>query len=84
MISAWAARHTAAELDDLVNHAGVVCAPVYDAADVYNDVYFRERELLIEYADEVHGAITAPGIVPRLTRTPGRVRQAARRSGQCM
>jgi crotonobetainyl-CoA:carnitine CoA-transferase CaiB-like acyl-CoA transferase len=78
MIGAWAVQHTAAELDRLVNEAGVVCAPVYDAADVYNDPYFRERGLLIEYEDEVHGKVSAPGIVPRLTATPGRVRQPAR------
>jgi len=78
LIGAWAVQHTAAELDQLVNEAGVVCAPVYDAADVYNDPYFRERGLLIEYEDEVHGKITAPGVVPQLTRTPGRVRQPAR------
>ena len=78
LIGAWAVHHTAAELDQLVNEAGVVCAPVYDAADVYNDPYFRERGLLIEYADEVHGTITAPGVVPRLAHTPGRVRHAAR------
>jgi crotonobetainyl-CoA:carnitine CoA-transferase CaiB-like acyl-CoA transferase len=78
MIGAWAERHAAVELDRLVNEAGVVCAPVYDAADVYNDPYFRERGLLIEYVDEVHGTITALGVIPRLTRTPGRVRQAAR------
>jgi succinyl-CoA---D-citramalate CoA-transferase len=78
MIGAWAAQHTAAELDRLVNEAGVVCAPVYDAEDVYNDPYFRERGLLIEYEDEVHGTVTAPGVVPRLTGTPGRVRQPAR------
>jgi crotonobetainyl-CoA:carnitine CoA-transferase CaiB-like acyl-CoA transferase len=78
LIGAWAVQHTASELDHLVNEAGVVCAPVYDAADVYNDPYFRERELLIEYQDEVHGTVTAPGVVPRLTRTPGRVRQPAR------
>ena len=56
----------------------MVCAPVYDAADVYGDPYFRERELLISYEDEVHGTITAPGVVPKLSATPGRVRQAAR------
>ena len=37
LISEWAGRHTAAELDELVNEAGVVCAPVYDAEDVYRD-----------------------------------------------
>jgi crotonobetainyl-CoA:carnitine CoA-transferase CaiB-like acyl-CoA transferase len=78
LISAWAAQHTAAELDRIVNAAGVVCAPVYDAADVYADPYFRERGLLVSYEDEVHGTVTAPGVVPRLTGTPGRVRQAAR------
>ncbi|MFZ0088934.1 MAG: CoA transferase [Solirubrobacteraceae bacterium] len=78
LIGEWAARYTAAELDQLVNDAGVVCAPVYDASDVYADPYFRERGLLVEYEDEVHGTVTAPGVVPRLTSTPGRVRQPAR------
>ena len=54
------------------------CAPVYDAADVYADPYFRERGALIEYEDEVHGTVTGMGVIPRLTGTPGRVRQAAR------
>jgi crotonobetainyl-CoA:carnitine CoA-transferase CaiB-like acyl-CoA transferase len=78
MISAWAREHTAEELDHLVNEAGVVCAPVYDASDVYADPYFRERGLLQEYDDEVHGTITGPGVIPKLTGTPGRVRHPAR------
>jgi crotonobetainyl-CoA:carnitine CoA-transferase CaiB-like acyl-CoA transferase len=78
IIGEWAARHTAEELDRIVNEAGVVCAPVYSAADIYADPYFRERELLIEYEDGVHGTISAPGIVPKLSGTPGRVRRAAR------
>src|SRR3954466_10556175 len=78
IIGEWAARHTADELDRIVNEAGVVCAPVYTAADIYEDPYFRERELLVEYEDEVHGTVSAQGIVPKLSATPGRVRQAAR------
>jgi succinyl-CoA---D-citramalate CoA-transferase len=78
IIGEWAKEHTADELDRIVNDAGVVCAPVYTAADIYDDPYFRERELLVEYEDEVHGRISAQGIVPKLSATPGRVRQAAR------
>src|SRR4051812_18108826 len=78
IIGAWAKEHTADELDRIVNEAGVVCAPVYTAADIYEDPYFRERDLLVEYDDEVHGRISAQGIVPKLSGTPGRVRQAAR------
>ena len=67
LIGEWAAQHTAEELDRIVNDAGVVCARVYSAADVYEDPYFRERELLVEHEDEVHGTVTVPGIVPKLS-----------------
>jgi crotonobetainyl-CoA:carnitine CoA-transferase CaiB-like acyl-CoA transferase len=78
MIGAWATQHTAGELDRIVNEAGVVCAPVYSVADIHADPYFRERELLVEVDDEVHGPTTIPGVVPKLSATPGRIRRPAR------
>src|SRR5690349_3895365 len=78
LIGAFAAQHTAEHLDRIVNEAGVVCARVYSAQDIYDDEYFRERELLVEHEDEVHGEMLVPGIVPKLSRTPGRIRSAAR------
>lgn len=78
LISAWAAQYTAAELDRLMDEAGVVCAPVYSIADIYADPYFRERGLLVEHKDDVHGDMTVPGVVPKLSFTPGSIRQPAR------
>ncbi|HEX6027008.1 MAG TPA: CoA transferase [Solirubrobacter sp.] len=78
IIGEFAAQHTAAELERIVNEGGVVCAPVYTAKDVYEDPHFRERGLLVEMEDEVHGHVTVPGVVPKLSRTPGSIRQAAR------
>jgi crotonobetainyl-CoA:carnitine CoA-transferase CaiB-like acyl-CoA transferase len=78
IIGAFARQHTAEELDRVVNEGGVVCAPVYSAKDVTEDPYFRERDLLVDHTDEVHGHMTVPGVVPKLSRTPGSIRQAAR------
>jgi crotonobetainyl-CoA:carnitine CoA-transferase CaiB-like acyl-CoA transferase len=78
IIGAWASQHTAEALDEICNEGGVVCAPVYNAKDVFEDPYFRERGLLVEHEDEVHGHMTVPGVVPKLSRTPGSIRQAAR------
>lgn len=78
IIGEWAGRHTAAELDTILNEAGVVCAPVYTAEDIYNDPYFRERELLVPHVDEVHGEMSVPGVVPKLSKTPGAIRSSAR------
>jgi succinyl-CoA---D-citramalate CoA-transferase len=78
IIGEFAAAHTAAELDEILNEGGVVCGPVYTAEDVYKDPHFRERGLLVDHTDEVHGQMTVPGVVPRLSETPGGIRQAAR------
>ncbi len=78
LIGDWAGRYTAAELDERVNEGGVVCSPVYDAKDISEDPYFRERGLLEPHVDEVHGEMSMPGVVPKLTGTPGRVRRGAR------
>ena len=77
LIGAWAAGHTAAELDALMDEAGVVCAPVYSAADIYADPHFRERGLLVDHTDDVHGQMTVPGVVPKLSGTPGTIRSPA-------
>ena len=78
IIGEFAAKHTAAELDDIVNAAGVVCAPVYSAQDIAEDEWFAERGLLVDHVDEVHGEMRATGVVPKLSGTPGGIRQAAR------
>src|SRR5690349_7524797 len=78
IIGEFAAAHTAKELDEILNEGGVVCGPVYTAKDVYEDPHFRERGLLVDHVDEVHGEMTVPGVVPRLSETPGGIRQAAR------
>ena len=46
IIGEWAARYTAKELDERVNAASVVCAPVYSVADVFEDPHLRFREFL--------------------------------------
>jgi crotonobetainyl-CoA:carnitine CoA-transferase CaiB-like acyl-CoA transferase len=78
MIGEWAAQHTAEELDRIVNDGGVVCAPVYSAADIHADPHFRERGLLVDHVDEVHGEMAVPGVVPKLSGTPGAIRHGAR------
>ena len=78
IIGEFAAAHTALQLDEILNEGGVVCGPVYTAKDVYEDPHFRERGLLVDHTDEVHGQMTVPGVVPKLSGTPGGIRQAAR------
>lgn len=74
VVAEWAARHPAAEIDRVLGEAGVVCGPVYTVADVVADEHFRAREALIAHDDEELGPILGPGVMPRLSGTPGTVR----------
>jgi succinyl-CoA---D-citramalate CoA-transferase len=76
IIGEWAAERDAEEIDALLNDAGVVCAPVYTIADVFADEHFAAREMIIGLADPELGEIPAPGIVPKLSETPGRAADA--------
>jgi len=72
LIGAWAAQHDAKAIDALLAGAGVVCSPVNTIADVFADEHVRAREMLVPVYDEELGEIMGPGIVPKLSRTPGR------------
>lgn len=78
LIQEWAGTKTTAELDQLLTDAGVVFAPVNSAADIVADPHFEERELIVTIDDEVHGQMKVPGVVPKLSGTPGSIRSAAR------
>jgi formyl-CoA transferase len=77
IVAAWAAQRTAATIDLVLNDAGVICGPIYTIADIFEDEHFRAREMLLEHVDPEFGTYIGPGIVPKLSETPGAVRWSA-------
>ncbi len=75
VIAEWTAQHTLDEVMAMLVEAGVPAGPIYDAADIANDLHFKardmieNRELTIE-PDETK-VVRFPGIVPKLSETPG-------------
>jgi formyl-CoA transferase len=77
IVADWAAQRTAREIDEVLNAAGVICGPIYTIADIFEDPQFQAREMLLEHEDPEFGSYIGPGIVPKLSRTPGSVRWSA-------
>jgi crotonobetainyl-CoA:carnitine CoA-transferase CaiB-like acyl-CoA transferase len=74
IISEWAVQHDAQELDKLLNGAGVVCGPIYTIADIYNDPHYAARDMIVRVKDNYFGDLAMPGVVPKLTESPGELR----------
>ena len=77
IVAAWAGRHTAEEIDRILNDAGVICGPIYTIADIFEDEQFRARDMLVEHVDPEFGSYIGPGIVPKFSETPCDVRWSA-------
>jgi crotonobetainyl-CoA:carnitine CoA-transferase CaiB-like acyl-CoA transferase len=74
IIGAWVGERDAAGVDRTLNEAGIVCAPVYTIADIFADPHYRAREMLLELPVPEVGPLAMPGVVPKLSTTPGGVR----------
>jgi succinyl-CoA---D-citramalate CoA-transferase len=75
VIADWTARHTLEEVMATLIEAGVPAGPIYDAADIVHDPHFQARGMLEEHKVAIEpgetSAVRFPGIVPKLSETPG-------------
>ena len=75
-IGAWAAARTADEVSAALDRADVPFGPAYSIRDIAADPQYRAREMILDVPDPRYGHVGHPGVVPKLTETPGAVRHA--------
>jgi formyl-CoA transferase len=81
-IAAWTgARDKAAALKILDEH-DVPSGAIYSIADIANDAQYRAREMILNITTRDGYAVDVPGIVPKLSATPGGIRSTAPRLGE--
>lgn len=62
--------------------AEVPCGRVYTAADIAADPHYKAREMIQQHQLSDGNAIELPGIVPKLSATPGQTRWVGPRLGE--
>ncbi len=80
-VAAWTQQFPLDEVTHLLAKAGVPAGPVYDIAGICRDPQFRDRGVIAEIDDPDVGPLALPGVVPRLSRTPGVIAWAGPRMG---
>lgn len=73
-ITAWTADQDLATLLSRLEAATIPAGPVYSIADIVEDPHFQSRDMFLTLHDRLLGAIRMPGIVPKLSETPGEAR----------
>jgi formyl-CoA transferase len=80
-IGAWTASRTSQEVLDTLSAARVPAGKIYTAKDVAEDPHYRARDMILRQTTREGYELAVPGIVPKLTGTPGAIRSAAPRLG---
>ncbi len=77
ILAEWIRRHTFEECQRVMDEFGVPASKVYSTADIVTDPHYKAREQVVSVETVDYGPMLQPGIVPRLTGTPGTIRRRA-------
>jgi len=82
VIGAWTAQRSVDDVLAALDSATVPSGRIYTVADIAADPHYRARDMLQDVALDDGSTLTLPGIVPKLSATPGSHRRNAPTLGQ--
>ena len=74
VIGDWVAAHELDHVLAVLEKADVPSAKIYDIADIVRDAHYAAREMIREFRLKDGKTVKLPGIVPKLSETPGETR----------
>ena len=82
IVAAWIGGLTREALMQVCIETEVPCGPINSIADIFEDEHFKARGNLARVASDGAGDVVVPSVLPKLSRTPGRIDHLGRHKGQ--
>jgi len=83
LIEAWTKQQDTQVALEILAEKGVPSGLIYTAKDIVEDPHYQAREMIIKREHPTLGEFPMPGVVPKLSRTPGEVKHVgAERAGK--
>ncbi len=81
-ITAWTQAHDKKAALNILDQHDVPSGAIYSIADIAADAQYQAREMILNITTRDGYQVEVPGIVPKLSATPGGIRTAAPRLGE--
>ena len=82
LIGAWSGTLSLAECLEQLNAHDIPAGPIYSIADIFSDPQYQARDMLLDISHPDFGQLKVPGIIPKLSKTPGAVNWLGPRLGE--
>ena len=76
-ISIFIKKYNREEVLNIFSKEGITVGPVLDISEIIEHPYIHDREVLIEHFNKEYGNILMHQAFPRLSKTPGKIRNSA-------
>lgn len=73
LLSDWIAGRDFADIEARLVAGNVPFGGIYTAADIASDPHYAARANIAAVPDDEEGEVVMPGVIPKLTGTPGRI-----------
>jgi len=74
LVTEFTRSYKQSEVLQMCTDGDVPCGAINSVADIFEDPQFEARDNLLRFTDPVAGEIVIPGVIPKLSKTPGRVK----------
>jgi len=74
LIESWTKTLEAKECLSILEAHGVPSGLIYSVREMVDDPHYQAREMIVNVEHPVFGQFPMPGIVPKLSRTPGKIK----------
>ncbi|MQR01166.1 CaiB/BaiF CoA transferase family protein [Glaciimonas soli] len=81
-IADWTSQHDLEYVLQVLEKAEVPGSRIYNAADIHQDPHYRARDMIQQFTLPDGQPIEMPGIVPKLSETPGKTNWVGPKLGQ--
>ncbi|WP_026074250.1 CaiB/BaiF CoA transferase family protein [Brevibacillus massiliensis] len=82
VIGNWTKQYPLKEVQKRLDEAAVPVGPIYSIEDIVKDEHYKEREMLKSVTLPDGRKVLVPGIVPKLSETPGDLEWSGPKLGQ--
>ena len=82
IVEGWSSSLDLEQIEKILDAEDVPASRIFTMADIFANEHYRFRNMILDVPDEDLGSVKLPGIVPKLSRTPGQVRWSGHRNGQ--
>jgi crotonobetainyl-CoA:carnitine CoA-transferase CaiB-like acyl-CoA transferase len=74
LILNWTKGRNVVDILEIMDAHGIPAGPLYNMEDITKDKHYHDREMIQSVMDPDLGEVHMPGIVPKLSKTPGTIK----------